>query len=160
MNRFQASVAILGAALLFGLAAVALANADENKDKEKPKDAPVLDDRTATLTEVVDGKEKKTKIELKHALMVKGYFAAAGFHIEEVDADGPAARMSDAAGNEGVAMMEKGDVVTEVDGKRIKSASDYAKAMNGAKDPAKIKVKVRDVNTGREVEFYADAAKR
>jgi S1-C subfamily serine protease len=118
-----------------------------------------LDDRTGMLTETVDGKEKKTKIDLKHALKVKGYFADDGFHIEEVDADGPAARMSDAAGNEGAAIMEAGDVLTAVDGKPVKSASDYAKAMNGVKDPAKIKLKIRDVNTGQEVEFYANAAK-
>jgi len=160
MNWFQASVAVLGAALLFGLVDVALAGTDDQKNKEKPKDAPVFDDRTATLTETVEGKEKKTKIDLKYSLKVQGYFDGDGFHIEEVDAGGPATRMSDTAGNEGVAMMEKGDVITEVDGKRIKTASDYAKAMNGVKDSTKIKLKVRDVNTGQEAEFYADAAKR
>lgn len=73
--------------------------ADDGTDKAKPAKAPTLDDRTATLTETVDGKQ-------------------------------------------------------------VKSAQDYARAMNGAADPATIKLKIRDVNTGKQVEYYAQAVKR
>src|SRR5262249_36805382 len=145
------------AALLFGL--VAAAGADDKKDKEKPKDAPTLDDRTASLTEITDGKEKTTKIDLKYSLKVKGYFDKDGYNIEELDDDGPAAMLGDADGNP-VAKLEKGDIITEVDGKKVKSAQDYAKAVDGAADHAKVKVKVRDVNSGQEMEFYANSAKR
>lgn len=154
MNRFRALAAVLCAASVFGLAAVALARADE--PKEKPKDAPTLDDGTAMVTETVDGKEKTTKLDLKYSLKVKGYFTKDGFHIEEVG-DGPAAHLDD--GNGGMAAMEKGDVITAVDGKPVKSPKDYAKAMNGAADHSKTKVKVKDVRTGNEAEFYADAEK-
>jgi len=156
MRRFQAFVATL---CVLGLAALALAAADDTKDKEKPKDAPTLDDRTATLTEMADGKEKTSKIDLKYSLKVQGYFGKDGYHLEELDKEGPAAMLADADGNRPVAMLEKGDVITEVDGKKIKSAQDYAKAMNGAADHTKIKVKIRDVNSGNEVEYYADAVK-
>src|SRR5882762_2556376 len=109
-------------------ALVSLGRADDKK-----ADA-TFDDSTATLTQTVDGKEKKTKVELKYCLKVKGHFTDKGFEIEFVDPDGPAA-MLDLNGQ--VAMMEKGDVIVEVDGKKVKSAEDYAKALNGAKDAGK-----------------------
>src|SRR5207302_2025141 len=57
------------------LCAVALAAAaDDKKPKVKPKNAPTLDDRTATLTETVDGQKKESKIDLKYSLKVDGYF--------------------------------------------------------------------------------------
>jgi S1-C subfamily serine protease len=150
MTRFRALTAALCAAALVCLAA-ALARADE---KEKPKDAPTLDDAKATL-EKPDG--KKDKVDLKYALKVKGYFDKDGFHIEEVEQGGPGARLDDGNGNN--ASMEKGDVITEVDGKPVKSVKDYVKAMNGAADHTKTKLKIKDVNTGNEVEYFADAEK-
>jgi S1-C subfamily serine protease len=132
MNRSRAFAAILGAASALGLAAAALAHADE------PKKATV-------------------KLVPKYTLKVKGYFAGDGFHIDEVDANGPAARLDD--GNGGTAMMEKGDVITAVDGIPIRSPQDYARAMNGAADHSKTRVKVKDVNTGKEMEFTTDAEK-
>jgi S1-C subfamily serine protease len=149
-------VAVLCAALLFVLGSSVLLRADEKK--EKPKDAPTLDDRTAMLTETVDGKEKKTKVELKYSLKVKGFFDKDGYHIEELDDGGPAAMLHDGQGNT-IAMMEKGDIIVEVDGKKIKSADDYVKAMNGVADSTKIKLKVKDVNTGQDADFHANAAK-
>jgi membrane-associated protease RseP (regulator of RpoE activity) len=157
MIRFRALLLVVCASLVLAFAAGLQAASDEEK-KGKPKDAAILDDATATLTETVDGKEKKTKIDLNYCLKVKGYFQADGFHIDEVDAGGPAATLSNA--DTANAQMEKGDIITEVDGKRIKSAQDYAKAMNSAADHAKTKVKVRDVNSGQEAEFDAAAAKR
>jgi membrane-associated protease RseP (regulator of RpoE activity) len=154
MNRFPASVGVLLVALLFGLSAVTLAAADD-KEKEKPKNAPTLDDASATLTQTVDGKEKTTKLELKYALKVKGYFDGDGFNIEEVDPCGPAAKLSG-----GTAMMEKGDIIVEVEGKKIKSAQDYAKAINGAADSTRIKIKVRDVRSGNDQDFEVEAVKR
>jgi S1-C subfamily serine protease len=154
MTRFRAFALVLCVASVFCLAAVAALPAD---DKEKPKDAPTLDDGKATVTETVDGKEKTSKLDLKYALKVKGYFANDGFHIEEVDGNGPAARLDDGNGNG--AMMEKGDIIVEVDGKPVKSPKDYAKAMNGAADHSKTKLKIKDVNTGNDQTFYADAEK-
>jgi S1-C subfamily serine protease len=147
-------LAVLCAASVIGLGA-ARTSAEE---KDKPKDAATLDDRTATVTQTVDGKQKESKVDLKYSLKVKGYFAKDGYHIEEVDDDGPAATLSDDNGN--MAKLEKGDIIVTVDGKAVKSADDYVKAMNGAADHAKTKIKVKDVNTGNDQEFYANAAKR
>jgi S1-C subfamily serine protease len=155
MTRFRALTAALCAAALVCLAAVAAARADE---KEKPKDAPTLDDATAMLVETAGGKEKKTKIDLKYSLKVKGYFDKDGFNIEEVDNNGPAFHLDDGNGNTGL-MLEKGDIIVEVDGKPVKSAKDYAKAMNGAADHSKTKIKVKDVRTGNELDLTADAEK-
>jgi S1-C subfamily serine protease len=139
-------------------AASTFAAADDQSNKVKPKDAPTLDDGTATLTEFVDGKKKQSKIELKYCLKVKGYFSKEGLHVEDLDGDGPAAMLDD--GNGGAAMMEKGDIIVEVDGKKVKTAEDYVKALNGAADPDKVKLKIRDVNSGNDADYYAKAAKR
>jgi len=154
MRRFQASLATLCGLCL---ASVALADAD---DPTKPAKAPTLDDRTATLTETLNGKEKTTKIDLKYSLGVQGTIDQDGYHLEEVDKDGPAAMLSDPSGDCPVAVLEQGDIITEVDGKKVRSAQDYAKAMNGAPDHNKIKLRVRDVNTGKQLEYYAKAVKR
>ncbi len=155
MTRFQRSVTIVCAALLFGLGTVALASSDE-KDKEKPK--TMFDDAKGTLTETVDGKPKETKVDLKYCLKVKGYVDDKGFHIEEVDEDGPGYKLNRADG--AMLRLEKGDIIIEVDGKKIKSAQDYAKALDGAADHSKTKIKIRDVNTGDEQDFTVDAEKR
>jgi hypothetical protein len=154
MTRFRTFALVLCVAFVFCLAAVALVRAD---DKEKPKDAPTLDDGKATVTETVDGKEKTTKLDLKYALKVKGYFAKDGFHLEEVDENGPGFRLDDGNGNN--LMLEKGDLITEVDGKPVKSPKDYEKAMNGAADHSKTKLKIKDVRSGTDVVLFADAEK-
>jgi S1-C subfamily serine protease len=129
--------------------------AADDEAKAKPKDAPTLDDSTATLTEVVGGKKKQSKIDLKYCLKVKGYFDDAGFHMEEIEDGGPATHLTGAGTS-----LEKGDIITHVDGKPVKSAADYAKAMNGAADHAQVKLRVKDVNSGNEVEVEAETAKR
>jgi C-terminal processing protease CtpA/Prc len=163
MKRFLVSVPVVLLALLFGLATVSLATADSNKkggDGDKKEDAAKskapqnLDDATATVTQTVDGKEKKTKITLKYCLKVKGFFDDKGFHIEEVEQGGPATQLS------GGAAMEKGDIIVEVEGKPVRSPEEYAKAINGAADHTKLKLKVRDVNTGNDQDFETAADKR
>jgi C-terminal processing protease CtpA/Prc len=154
MQRVHLSHAILAAGLCLAFAASTFAAADDQA-KAKPKDAPTLDDSTATLTEFVDGKKKESKIDLKYCLKVKGYFDNVGFNIEEVEEGGPATQLTGAG-----TMLEKGDIITHVDGKAVKSAADYAKAMNGASDHAQVKLRVRDVNSGNEVEVEAETAKR
>jgi ribosomal protein S6E (S10) len=160
MSRFQTLVAVLAATLLLVQGASFVTGSAARDDKEKPKDAATFDDNKATLTQTVDGKEKKKEIDLKYALKVKGYFGKDGFNMEEVEADGPATHLAMEAGGEGNAMLEKGDIILEVDDKPIKTVEDYAKAMNGAADHSKTKIKVKDVNTGEHQTFYADAAKR
>lgn len=160
MKRFATLVAVVGASLLLGLSALAWAASPDDKAKDKPKNAATFDDSTATLTENLDGKEKTTKVDLKYCLKVNGYFDDKGFHLEEVTPAGPAVQLTDAAGGGQGVSLEKGDTIVEVDGKKIKSAQDYAKAMNGVADPAKTKIKVRDVRTGNEIEVVANAAKR
>ena len=159
MNRFRTSLLVLGALMLFGFSALALASQQEKKEKQRPKDAPTLDDSKGTLTETTDGKENTKKLELKYSLKVKGYFDKDGFNIEEVEEGGPAAKLASSTGTEKY-QLEKGDIITEVDGKALKSADDYVKAINEASDPMKLKIKVKDVKKGEERELTAEAAKR
>jgi S1-C subfamily serine protease len=154
MNRRSLALLFLAAVVAVGLAASRSA-ADDKGDK--PKDAPTLDDRNSMLTETVDGKEKTSKVDLKYNLKVKGYFDKDGLHLEEVDQDGPAFKLSNADG--ATVMLEKGDIIKEIDGKAIKSAADYVKAMNDASDHSKVKVKVKDVRSGDDQDLVADTNK-
>jgi S1-C subfamily serine protease len=154
MNRRILMVTLLGVAVALCIG-TRLAWADDN---EKPKGAPTLDDAKAMVTETVDGKEKSSTVELKYCLKVKAYFDKDGMHLEEVDEDGPAMHLTNNDGNQ--VQLEKGDIIREVDGKAIKSVSDYVKAMNGALDHSKVKVKVKDVRTGDDQDLIADTSKR
>jgi S1-C subfamily serine protease len=162
MTRFQTSAVLFAAMLLLsqGVSFVAGSAARDDDDKDKQKDAAIFDDKAATLTQTVDGKTQKKEIDLKYALKVKGSFEKDGLKLDEVEADGPATHLAMEAGGEGNAMLEKGDIIVEIDDKPVKSAEDYAKAMNGVADHAKTKIKVKDINSGELQTFYADAAKR
>jgi S1-C subfamily serine protease len=160
MSRFQTFVVVLAATFFLGQGASFVTGSAAHDDKEKPKDAATFDDNTATLIQTVDGKEKKKEIDLKYALKVKGYFGKDGFKMEEVEAGGPATHLAMEAGGEGNVMLEKDDIILEVDDKPIKTVEDYTKAMNGAADHSKTKIKVKDINSGEHQTFYADAAKR
>ena len=136
MQRVRVSHAILCAGMCLAFAASASAALDDQKTK--PKDAATLDDSTATLTEFVDGKKKETKIDLKYCLKVKGYFDDKGLHLEEVDEDGPAFRMSNADGQ--AVQLEKGDIISEIAGQTIANIYDYTYALEVLKigEPAKV----------------------
>jgi S1-C subfamily serine protease len=157
MNRFRTYLLVLGALMLFGLSNLALASPADDKEKQKPKDAPTLDDSTCMLTEYKDGNETTKKLDLKCALNVKGYFDNDGFNIQHVEDNGPATKLTSSSGE--TMKLEKGDIITEIDGHKIKSADDYVQAMNGASDPEKIKIKVKDVNSGKEQDFTVAAKK-
>ncbi len=154
MNRRNLALAFLGAALVVCFASLAIAD-DKN---EKAKSGPTLDDRTATLTETVEGKEKTSKVDLKYNLKVKGVFTKDGLQLEEVDEEGPAHKLTNDDGS-AQAYLEKGDIIREIDGKPIKSVDDYVKALNNASDHNKVKIKVRDVRTGDDQDFVADTNK-
>jgi len=157
MNRFRASLLVLGVLFLFGFTAIT-ARSDEKKEKQRPNNAPVLDDGTGTLTEMMDGKENTRKLDLKHCLKVKGYFDTDGFNIEEIDDSGPATKLTSGAGEQ--MKLEKGDIITEIDGKQIKAPDDYVTALNNISDPSKTKIKVKDAKTGQEHDFNVECAKR
>jgi S1-C subfamily serine protease len=123
-----------------------------------PDDAPRLDDEKQEVTrKLASGKEEKSKVDLKYYLQVNGAFDDDGFTIESVTEGGPAAMLMAADGSP--AMMEAGDVITEIEGKAVKSPKDYAKALNDAKDHTKIKIKLKDVRTGDVVEFSVEVKK-
>jgi S1-C subfamily serine protease len=160
MNRFRTSLLVLGVFFLFGFTAITFARSDEKKEKQRPKNAPVLDDSTGTLTEMMDGKENTRKLDLKHCLKVKGYFDTDGFNVEEVEDSGPATKLTSSAGDGTPMRLEKGDIITEIDGKQIRTSDDYVTAMNNASDPTKTKIKVKDINTNQERDFTVECAKR
>jgi hypothetical protein len=131
---------------------------DPKPKKEKPADAESYDDQKAEAKTVTDGKPATRKLEAKRSLRVAGYFAKDGFHIEKVTEGGPAMQLQAADGTP--AAMEAGDIISEVDGKKVTSAADYVAALDGAKDIGKVKLKVIDVNTGNAMDFTVTAAER
>lgn len=100
--------------------------------------------------------------KLTRFIQVKGRFTKAGFVITAVQEDGPATRITGADENNLPPNIRKGaeatidpkDVILEVDGLKIQSQADYATAMNRAKDPKRIVMKIRDCNTGNVYPWY------
>jgi S1-C subfamily serine protease len=158
MSTLKRTIAVLSITLLFCWTATARQQ-DDKKEKEKPKDAATLNDEEQTLTTTSDDKTKTKKIELKYYLQVSGYFDKDGFNIEKVTKDGPATQLRDDDGNGGVT-LEAGDIILELDGFKVTTPEEYAKAINGVGDHEKVKLKIRDKNTGNDVVFYATARKR
>ena len=92
--------------------------------------------------------------ELKRFVQVKGIWTKEGYIITAVKPDGPATKMTSADGKTKAA-IEPGDVIVEVERTKIESQTDYARAMNGAKDPQRIEMRVRDRNSGNVYTWYA-----
>jgi S1-C subfamily serine protease len=158
MNALKATLLALFAGFLFSLAATAQAQ-DEKKDKEKPKDAATLDDEAQEVTTTSGTKQETKKIDLKYYLQVSGYFDKQGYNIEKITDGSPVTQLSDDNGNNAI-MMEVGDIIVEVDGKKVTTPQEYAKALNNVADPEKIKLKVKDKNTGNDIDLYVSARKR
>jgi hypothetical protein len=119
--------------------------------KGKPAGAATLDDESQLVTTTEGGKDASRKIELKYVIRVRGYFDQGGFMIEAVTPDGPATRLKDAGGMP-AGSLEAGDVILEVDGKPVKSPDDYAKAINAASDPKRLKLKIRSTAPGGDID--------
>jgi S1-C subfamily serine protease len=158
MTALKGTTLVLFASVFLTLPSAAQADNEKKANKEKPKDAATLNDEEQVVTTTVDGKTKTKKIDLTYYLQVTGYFAKNGFHIEKLTPGGPAARLMDDSGNDW--RMDPGDIIVEVDGKKVASPEAYAKAINAVTDHEKIKLKIKDKNTGNDVELYASARKR
>ncbi|HEV3083961.1 MAG TPA: PDZ domain-containing protein [Gemmataceae bacterium] len=158
MNALKGTLLALFAGFLFSLAATAQAQ-DEKKDKEKPKDAATLNDEEQEVTTTSGTKQETKKIDLKYYLQVSGYFDKQGYNIEKITEGSPVTQLSDDNGNNAI-MLEVGDIIVEVDGKKVTTPQEYAKALNNVADPEKIKLKVKDKNTGNDIDLYVSARKR
>jgi S1-C subfamily serine protease len=158
MNALKGTLLALFAGFLLSLAATAQAQ-DEKKDKEKPKDAATLNDEEQEVTTTSGTKQETKKIDLKYYLQVSGYFDKQGYNIEKITDGSPVTQLSDDNGNNAI-MMEVGDIIVEVDGKKVTTPQEYAKALNNVADPEKIKLKVKDKNTGNDIDLYVSARKR
>lgn len=118
------------------------------------------DDKSGELKTVADGKETVKKLPGKRSLHVRGHFEKDGFHLDEVYEDGPATKLTTVGMGEQPALLEKGDIIAEVDGKKVTTAAEYVAALDGAKDAGKVAIKVIDVNTNMPMDFTAAAAER
>lgn len=144
--------------ILVALAGLAFAPPPAGGDNKAGKE--VYDDKSGELKATVDGKETVKKLPGKRSLHVRGHFEKDGFHLDEVYEDGPATKLTTVGMGEQPALLEKGDIIAEVDGKKVTTAAEYVAALDGAKDPAKVHIKVIDVNTNMPMEFTAPAAER
>lgn len=153
MRTFRTSLLTVLACVAVGLSMALPAD-----DEKKAKDAASLDDEKQEVTTTKDGKKETKKIELKYYLQVAGHFSKEGFTMEMIGAGGPAQQLDDGSGN--IAMLEVGDIIVEVDGKKVSSPEDYAKAINGVSNAEKVKLNVKDKNTGMNITCYASAKKR
>ena len=130
------------------------------EDKKKPADAKSINDKKGEVTAVADGATATAKLPLKYCLDIQGWFDKDGLNITEVNAEGPAGHLAMKMGEEGEAALEPGDIIVEVDGKKVTTPKDYADALNNAKNHDGVKLKVKDVRTGDMQEFFAKSSKR
>jgi S1-C subfamily serine protease len=94
-------------------------------------------------------KEVKGKIPEAVKKQLQDNKVTFGVVLIEVTAGGPAVGGHEKTKCQGdTVMMEEGDVITHVDGKEIKTAADYYKAMSGNDEK---KLTIIDVNTGKPV---------
>ena len=151
----------LGTLSLAGLALVAFLAPPARTD-DKPKEADksaIYDDAKGELKSKAGDKETTKKIDGKRCLKVKGFFAKDGFHPTAVGEDGPAMKLSSEDGQGGV-MLEEGDIIAEVDGKKVTTPEEYRDALDKAKEADKIKVKVINVRDGQPLTVIASAEER
>jgi hypothetical protein len=100
--------------------------------------------------------EEKTESRLQAVLNVKGTFLPdmGGFKITEAPTSGPGANlMLPNAVNPTRGILQIGDVITEVDGKKFRDRREYLDLMNAAyaKNKSQVSITVKDAKTGRAV---------
>jgi hypothetical protein len=100
--------------------------------------------------------EEKTESRLQAVLKVTGTFLpdTGGLKITEAPTSGPGANLilPDAV-NPTRGILEIGDVVSEVEGKKFKDRREFLDLMNAAhaKNKGEVRITVKDANTGRVV---------
>src|SRR4051794_21609510 len=95
--------------------------------------------------------EEKSEVRDQATLKIKGNQLpdGGGFEITEVDADGPAANMKWANGKEGRVILEKGDVIVQIEGKRFRSTREMLDLLNDgyAANNGQVRLRVLDATT-------------
>jgi S1-C subfamily serine protease len=109
------------------------------------------DDEAKGKTEDKKGEKKDTEVKGKIPDSIKKQIqdnkVSYGVVLIEVQAGGPAVNGHEKAKGEGdTVMLEEGDIITHVDGKEIKTAADFHKAMSSNDEK---KLTVIDQNTGK-----------
>jgi S1-C subfamily serine protease len=116
-----------------------LQSAEDNKDKD-------------AKTEAKKDTEVKGKIPEEIRKKLKDAKVTQGVVLIEVTADGAAQKGHEKANGGGeTVLLEEGDVISQIDGKDVKTAEDYHKLMKG-KDEKKLTV--INVNDGKPVTAY------
>jgi S1-C subfamily serine protease len=91
-------------------------------------------------------------------LGVYGWFDEQGLHVTGLAAD---TSLNDLRtrpyGRGSRIMLERGDIIGSIDGRRVPDLERFRAALNEADDPENIRLRVIDVRTGRVLTFYAAA---
>jgi hypothetical protein len=108
-----------------------------------------------------EGRPATRILRLEYQLRILAVFHANGpMVVHTVFPGGPATRLVTAGSPATPGELERGDVITHVDGLPIRSQSDYYRAMylSGARN-GQVTIRVRDVRTGRYIVWKATAEK-
>lgn len=101
------------------------------------------------------------EVRLRYQLLIGGRFTPKGMRVLTVDPNGPGAHMSRLMRGQRVrGILERGDLITKVNGVVVTNPDTYFKALNksGAGNAAAI-VTVRDVNSGQDIDWQVKAVK-
>lgn len=99
------------------------------------------------------------EVRLEYRLLVTGRFVPnEGLRIATVDPGGPGAWMTSPDNQRGI--LEPGDMITAIDGRRVHSLDEYYHALNAsAGREGRVRLTVRDVRSGRETLWDTRAAR-
>ena len=103
--------------------------------------------------------QQKAEARLQAVLRISGKVLpdGAGFEITALDANGPAANLTPTNGTAVRGILEKGDVIVSVDGKKFSSLHEMMDLLNAGHtaNRGKVTIGVRDTQTGRVVLWVA-----
>jgi S1-C subfamily serine protease len=97
--------------------------------------------------------EKKSEARQQALLKVKGTLLSdGGLEISEIDPDGPAANLRWADGTAGRVILEKGDVIIAVEGKKFRSMREMLDLLNAgyAANKGRVYLRIRNAKNPRE----------
>jgi len=102
--------------------------------------------------------EEKTESRMQAVLHLDGMFLpdSGGLKITDAPTEGPGANLKQ-ANNPTRLILERGDIITEIEGKKFRDRREFCDLMNEAhrKNEGKVRITVKDVSTSRSVVMVA-----
>lgn len=100
---------------------------------------------------IIFAQEVQTETRMQAMLQLVGTFRSGGFEIDQAPTQGPGANLKKVNGASTVrGILEKGDLIVEIQGRKFRDRRDFLDQMNDAynSNNGEVKISVKDVNSG------------